>query len=606
MDRIILHCDCNCFYASCELLSHPDLRQLPVAVCGDPTERHGIILAKNEPAKRCGVKTAETIWKAKQKCPGLILLPPHHRLYAEYSKKINAVYGEYTDLVEPFGIDESWLDVTNSLHLFGGDARALADTLRERIKREFGLTISVGVSFNKVFAKLGSDYKKPDATTVIARDNWRDIVFPLPVGDLLFVGRSAQELLGRYGVRTIGELSKCSEEMLETLMGKMGSQLYRYANGLDDSPVRGAADREPIKSVGNSTTFRRDLTRWDEVQSGISLLSDSVAMRLRRYGLYCGGVQVGIKNSRFQVFSRQTTLDHSTHLMREINDTALRLAKDLWKAPDPIRLLSVTALHLTEEAQSYRQLDLLGTDDTQQEKQEAVESAMDALRKKFGRGVISYGVSEDSLSGEKIEREEACRLLRLDPGLRYTMFFGFIRDYKGLDLLLDAWALLSEQGKTAGHRLIIAGEYYSGKETYMNQIERLGIGDEMILFDYFVADEEVARFFSVSDLVVQPYRSATQSGVTQVAYFFDVPMVVTGVGGLREIVPDGEVGFVVDPKPQAIARAIDRYYSENLSEKFRENIRNYKVRFTWERMAENFQKLYRTICENAKKTEKAG
>ena len=606
MDRIILHCDCNCFYASCELLSHPDLRQLPVAVCGDPTERHGIILAKNEPAKRCGVKTAETIWRAKQKCPGLILLPPHHRLYAEYSKKINAVYGEYTDLVEPFGIDESWLDVTNSLHLFGGDARALADTLRGRIKREFGLTISVGVSFNKVFAKLGSDYKKPDATTVIARDSWRDIVFPLPVGDLLFVGRSAQELLGRYGVRTIGELSKCSEEMLETLMGKMGSQLYRYANGLDDSPVRGAADRGPIKSVGNSTTFRRDLTRWDEVQSGISLLSDSVAMRLRRYGLYCSGVQVGIKNSRFQVFSRQTTLDHSTHLMREINDTALRLTKDLWKAPDPIRLLSVTALHLTEEAQSFRQLDLLGTDDTQQEKQEAVESAMDALRKKFGRGVISYGTAEDTISGEKIEREEACRLLRLDPGLRYTMFFGFIRDYKGLDLLLDAWALLSEQGKTAGHRLIIAGEYYSGKETYMNQIERLGIGDEMILFDYFVADEEVARFFSVSDLVVQPYRSATQSGVTQVAYFFDVPMVVTGVGGLREIVPDGEVGFVVDPKPQAIARAIDRYYSENLSEKFRENIRNYKVRFTWERMAENFQKLYRTICENAKKTEKAG
>lgn len=161
MDRIILHCDCNCFYASCELLSHPDLRRLPVAVCGDPTERHGIILAKNEPAKRCGVKTAETIWKAKQKCPGLILLPPHHRLYAEYSKKINAVYGEYTDLVEPFGIDESWLDVTNSLHLFGGDARALADTLRGRIKREFGLTISVGVSFNKVFAKLGSDYKSP-------------------------------------------------------------------------------------------------------------------------------------------------------------------------------------------------------------------------------------------------------------------------------------------------------------------------------------------------------------------------------------------------------------------------------------------------------------
>ena len=404
-DRVILHCDLNCFFASVELLDKPALWEVPVAVCGDPKSRHGIILAKNEPAKRRGVKTAETIWQARKKCPGLVLLPPHHELYREYSRRVNEIYDRFTDLVEPFGIDESWLDVTGSLHLFGGDARALADRIRATVRAETGLTLSVGVSFNKVFAKLGSDYKKPDATTVIARGNWRDIVFPLPVGDLLFVGRSAQELLGRYGVHTIGELSKCSEEMLETLMGKMGSQLYRYANGLDDSPVRGAADREPIKSVGNSTTFRRDLTRWDEVQSGISLLSDSVAMRLRRYGLYCGGVQVGIKNSRFQVFSRQTTLDHSTHLMREINDTALRLAKDLWKAPDPIRLLSVTALHLTEEAQSYRQLDLLGTDDTQQEKQEAVESAMDALRKKFGRGVISYGTAEGTISGEKIERE---------------------------------------------------------------------------------------------------------------------------------------------------------------------------------------------------------
>ena len=405
MDRIILHCDCNCFFASCELLSHPELRALPVAVCGDPTERHGIILAKSEAAKRCGVKTAETIREAKQKCPGLVLLPPHHRLYEEYSKKLNAVYSEYTDLVEPFGIDESWLDVTGSLHLFGGDAKALADTLRERIRREFGLTISVGVSFNKVFAKLGSDYKKPDATTVIARENWQDIVFPLPVGDLLFVGRSAQEILGRYGVRTIGELSRCSEEMLETLMGKMGTQLYRYANGLDDAPVRGESDREPIKSVGNSTTFRRDLTRWDEVQSGISLLSDSVAMRLRRHGLYCGGVQVGIKNSRFQSFSRQTMLPHSTHLMREINDTALRLVKELWKAPDPIRLLSVTALHLTDEAQSFRQMDLFGAGEAQQEKQEAVESAMNALRQKFGRDVISYGTRSGDITARPSDKD---------------------------------------------------------------------------------------------------------------------------------------------------------------------------------------------------------
>ena len=404
VDRVILHIDMNNFYASVETLYDPSLKDIPMAVGGDKERRHGIVLAKNMLAKAKGVKTAEALWEAERKCPGIKFVPPHFERYAKYSRLAKEIYMQYTDMVESFGLDECWLDVTGSRRLFGS-GREIAEEIRARVKDELGLTVSIGVSFNKIFAKLGSDYKKPDATTVIARGNWRDIVFPLPVGDFLFVGRSAQELLGRYGVRTIGELSKCSEEMLETLMGKMGSQLYRYANGLDDSPVRGAADREPIKSVGNSTTFRRDLTRWDEVQSGISLLSDSVAMRLRRYGLYCGGVQVGIKNSRFQVFSRQTTLDHSTHLMREINDTALRLAKDLWKAPDPIRLLSVTALHLTEEAQSYRQLDLLGTDDTQQEKQEAVESAMDALRKKFGRGVISYGTAEDTISGEKIERD---------------------------------------------------------------------------------------------------------------------------------------------------------------------------------------------------------
>ena len=191
-DRIIFHCDLNCFFASVELLDKPALQDVPVAVCGDPASRHGIILAKNEPAKQMGVQTAETVWQAKQKCPHLVLLPPHHNLYADYSRQVNAIYGQYTDLVEPFGIDESWLDVTGSLHLFGGDARQLADDIRGRLRQELGLTISVGVSFNKVFAKLGSDYKKPDATTVISRENWRDMVWPLPVGDLLYVGRAAR------------------------------------------------------------------------------------------------------------------------------------------------------------------------------------------------------------------------------------------------------------------------------------------------------------------------------------------------------------------------------------------------------------------------------
>ena len=191
VERVIFHCDLNSFFASVELLDHPELRHLPVAVCGDPTTRHGIILAKNEPAKRFGVRTAETIWQARQKCPELVLLSSHKEKYYAASRRVNGIYEEYTDLVEPFGIDESWLDVTGTLHLFGGDGVALADHLREEVRSRFGLTISVGVSFNKVFAKLGSDYKKPDATTLITRENFRDIVWPLPVTDLLYVGRAA-------------------------------------------------------------------------------------------------------------------------------------------------------------------------------------------------------------------------------------------------------------------------------------------------------------------------------------------------------------------------------------------------------------------------------
>lgn len=401
MDRVILHCDLNSFFASVELLSRPELLDLPVAVCGDPASRHGIILAKNEHAKKYRVQTAETVWQGKQKCPSLVLLPPHHKLYGEYSRAVNAIYGQYTDLVEPFGIDESWLDVTGSLHLFGGDAAALADQIRRRVREELGLTLSVGVSFNKVFAKLGSDYKKPDATTVIPRETWRDIVWPLPAGDMLFVGRAAQKVLGQYGIRTIGELASCKREMLETLMGKLGGQLHDYANGLDKSPVLPQDYREPVKSVGNGTTFPRNLTRWDEVRTGLSLLSDSVASRMRRQGLYCGGVSVTIRTADFKTFSRQRRLDAPTHLMKDIYRTALDLMGQAWKAPEPIRMLTVTALYITDSADSYQQLDLLGGAAAEKnEKQERLESAMDAIRGKYGKGAISYGVADSKVGWE--------------------------------------------------------------------------------------------------------------------------------------------------------------------------------------------------------------
>lgn len=393
MERVILHCDLNCFFASVELLERPELRNVPVAVCGDPSVRHGIILAKNEPAKKCGVQTAETIWQAKKKCPELVLLPPHHGLYAEYSSKVNELYHDYTDLIEPFGIDESWLDVTHTLHLFGGDARALADTIRMRVKHELGLTISVGVSFNKVFAKLGSDYKKPDATTVIAPENWNEFVWPLPVESLLYVGRAATAELARHGVRTVGQLAAMPQETLEAMFGKLGLQLHRCANGLDNARVLSENERPPVKSVGNSTTFSHDLTTWDEVRTGAALLSDSVAMRLRQHGLYCGGVSVSVKNSRFQTVSKQKLLGHSTHLMREINDAALELLRLAWRAPDPVRLLSVTAVHLTDREETYEQLDLLSAAPQRQEKQERLESAMDKIRSKYGRDAISFATS---------------------------------------------------------------------------------------------------------------------------------------------------------------------------------------------------------------------
>ena len=392
MDRIILHCDLNCFYASVELLSHPDLRDVPMAVCGDPQSRHGIILAKNEPAKKFGVQTAETIWQAKKKCPDLVLLPPHHDLYREYSRKVNAIYDEYTDLVEPFGIDESWLDVTHTLHLFGGDAKLLADALRERMKRQLGLTLSVGVSFNKVFAKLGSDYKKPDATTVISRENWTDIVWPLPVGDLLYVGGAARKLLKQYGITTIGQLAACKPEMLETLMGKMGLQLYDYANGLDHDPVRSRYDAEPVKSVGNGTTFPQNLTTREQVHAGIAVLADSVASRLRHAGLYAGGVQVTLRDPQFHDRSRQRQLTAPTHLIRDLTDAAMELVYELWKPPSPIRALTVTAIHLVQEGEAYEQVDLFSSGPGK-EKQEKLESAMDRIRKKFGADAIVFGAA---------------------------------------------------------------------------------------------------------------------------------------------------------------------------------------------------------------------
>ena len=393
-DRVILHCDCNNFYASVELLEHPELRDKPVAVAGDPEGRHGIVLAKNMAAKKFGVQTAETLWQARQKCPGLIFLPPHHDRYDEISRQVNAIYLDVTDQVEAFSIDESWLDVTGSRNLFG-DGVTIADRLRRRIREEIGITISVGVSDNKTWAKMGSDYKKPDATTLITRENVQDILYPLPVGYLLFVGRAAAETLNRHGITTIGSLAQCQPDLLARYLGKQGESYWRMANGLDDSPVRRWGEADPVKSIGNSTTYAHDLVGREACRAGLMPLCDSVGARLRSQGLKCRTITVQIKDPSLKVISRQKTLPVPTNLTKLIFQEACAILAQCWPETAPVRLLSVTASTLCDEHdEAPAQLSFLETVTPDDPRQAALEAAVDKLRGRFGKGAIKPGTPE--------------------------------------------------------------------------------------------------------------------------------------------------------------------------------------------------------------------
>lgn len=389
MDRVILHCDMNGFFASVELLSHPELVDRPMAVCGDPESRHGIILAKNEIAKKYGVTTAETIWQAKRKCPGLVLVASHHDEYKKYSRLINKIYLHYTDMVEPFSIDESWLDVTASQKLFGS-GQEIADTIRKRVKEELGLTLSAGVSYNKIFAKMGSEHKKPDATTVISRENYKDILWPKPIQEMFFVGFATAEKLKNVGITTIGDLAAADRLALTSLLGKSGGILSDYANGLDDSPVKLFDQREKIKSVGNGITFKRNLVTQDDILIALTALSDTVASRLRKYEMKASGVKVDIKDPDFSTISRQMQLEAATNLASEIRQAATALIKKSWPANKPIRLITVTAINLSDESES-EQLSFFADAQEKREKESSIENTMDDIRRKFGTSSIGFG-----------------------------------------------------------------------------------------------------------------------------------------------------------------------------------------------------------------------
>ena len=400
MDRVILHCDMNSFYASIELLDHPEYRNVPMAVSGDPASRHGIILAKNEPAKKYGIRTAETVWQAKRKCPNLVLLPPHREKYRDYHQRINAIFLDYTELVEPFSIDESWLDVTGSRKLFGS-GKEIADTIRRRVRDELGLTLSAGVSFNKIFAKMGSEYRKPDATTVISRENYQAVLWPLPVSDFFFVGRATASRLSGIGIETIGDLAEAEESVLIRLLGKQGSKLRQAARGEDETPVRRYDEKKQAKSVGNGVTFPRDLTEEDDILAAITSLSDTVSARLRKAGLRAGGVKVDIKDPSLVTISRQMKLDDPTDRAADIIRAAMDLIRGTVAPGSPIRLLTVTAIHLAE-TNAPRQLNLFGAlssrapetaDASGQAEDHAMEYTMDEIRRKFGRDAIGFASS---------------------------------------------------------------------------------------------------------------------------------------------------------------------------------------------------------------------
>lgn len=389
MPRNILHVDCNCFYAAVEMQRHPELRDKPLAVCGSQEERHGIVLTRNYVAKPYGIKTGEAIWQARQKCPNLVVLPPDYREYIRFSRMAREIFEDYTDRIEPFGLDESWLDVTGSTGLFGSPL-TIAEEISERFKFELGITVSIGVANNKITAKLGSDYKKPDAITRIEADNYKQIVYPLPVEDLLYVGPATSRKLRSIGISTIGRLAECPEDLLVRRLGKMGAVLSMFANGRDNSPVCRSDHIQNIKSVGNSATTPRDLICDEDVRIMLYLLSESVAVRMRELASRCMVVEVSVRDADLYSFTRQRKLQTPTCSSAEIAGTAFDLFRRNYHWSKPIRSIGVRGAELVE-ATSATQLSLF-SDDKKRDRWERIDGAMDHLRRRYGYMSIQRAV----------------------------------------------------------------------------------------------------------------------------------------------------------------------------------------------------------------------
>jgi len=399
-ERVILHSDLNNFFASVEVALNPELKGKPLIVCGDPKERHGIVLAKSEEAKKYGIKTAETVYSALRKCSDLCMVPSHHREYVRYSKMVRAIYERFTDCIEECSIDECALDMTESTMLFG-NGEEIAHKIRNAVKEELGVTVSIGVSFNKVYAKLASELKKPDAVTVISKANYRDVVYPLPVSELLFVGKATEETLKKIGVRTIGDLAYADEELLVRFLGKRGHQLRVYARGEDAEPVKAHKEKEDLKSIGNSTTLSKDVSDRAEIKRWFYALAESVAARQRDADVgRANTVHIVVRNDKFQDFTWQTKV-RPTALCGDIAKTAIALFEEHWPFGVRVRMLGVTVSGFDYHVEQLSLEDALSGNQASYDKKERAENAIAKIRQKYGYATVQRGVvmGDEKLNG---------------------------------------------------------------------------------------------------------------------------------------------------------------------------------------------------------------
>ena len=389
MDRVILHCDANSYYASVECLYTPEIRNKPVAVGGSVEARHGIILTKNTLAKKYGVKTGEAIWQAKEKCPELVCVPPDFDLYVRFSGKMRKIYEQYSSRVESFGLDESWIYLTQAGFTFA-DGICVAEEIRNRIREELGITVSVGVADNKILAKLGSDMKKPDAVTALPPESFREKIWDLPVQELLYVGPSTTRKLARLGITTIGGLARCDSAILCSMLGKNGALLKAYANGQDRTPVQPLDHHSCVKSVGNSTTPPHDLTTMDDARCIFYLLAESVAARLRKGGFRARCISVSARTTDLVTRSHQLVLRRATNLTDELAHAAMVLFGERFARGFPYRSVGLSCSMLSADDEPV-QLDFMG-DETKRVHLEQLERSIDSLRGRYGHQIVQRGV----------------------------------------------------------------------------------------------------------------------------------------------------------------------------------------------------------------------